>query len=151
MERGFSRIVRIDADNRTWCRGGELSCPSKEGSNECCPVVKLLPGEGCHKEKDRNIITYAALEMLDSLPATGLSKNVQTLATDNGYGSTEFITDLINRGISAMQQQLTMTAFVQNIKRLVRFMHRKYTNAAVLILKTGVNASNQTALGRFFY
>lgn len=175
----------------------------------------------------------AALEMLASLAAAGLSKNIQTLATDKGYGSTEFITDLIDRGITphvpllaesatepvptwktktylserqlkrnkkvkqvlarnyvrqltqtpeyklsqklrkrvehlfaeakichglgrarcrglrAMQQQLTMTAFVQNIKRLVRFMHRKYTQAAVLSLKIGCNAPNLSAIGRF--
>jgi len=175
----------------------------------------------------------AALEMLDSLAASGLSKNIQTLATDKGYGSTEFITDLIDRGIAphipllavsanepvptwktktyiperqlkrdkkvkqvlarnyvrqltktpeyklsqklrkrvehlfaeakichglgrarfrglnAMQQQLTMTAFVQNIKRLVRFMHRKYTQAAVLLLKMAGNPSNQSGITQF--
>ena len=176
----------------------------------------------------------AALEMLDSLAATGLSKNTQTLTADKGYGSTEFITDLIDRGItphipllaesnlepvptwktktyiperqlkrnekvkqvltrnytrqltqtpdyklsqklrkrvehifaeakichglgrarcrglSAMQQQLTMTAFVQNIKRLVRFMHLKNPNVAALIPKTGLKASIQTVISRFF-
>lgn len=54
------------------------------------------------------------------------------------------------RGLSAMQQQLTMTAFVQNIKRLVRFMHLKNPNVAALIPKTGLKASIQTVISRFF-
>jgi len=42
----------------------------------------------------------AALAMLDSLTETALSKNIQTLTADTGYGTTEFITELIDRGIT---------------------------------------------------
>jgi len=161
----------------------------------------------------------AAREMLDTLEQTGLSKNIQTLAADKGYGSTEFVTDLINRGITPhipllaesnlesipawktktyiserqikrdakvkqikarnyvrllaqthgyklsqklrkriehifaeakichglararyrgiipMQEQLSMTAFVQNIKRLVRFMKKCNANTMICVCK----------------
>jgi len=176
----------------------------------------------------------AALEMLDSLDSVGLSKNIHTLVADKGYGSTEFITDLIDRGVTphipllansklepvptwknksylperqrirdkkaknvlarnyvrlltqtsgyklsqkmrkriehifaeakichglnrarcrgldAVQQQLTMTAFVQNIKRLVRFMRRINSNVAALIPYTRLKALLQTAISRLF-
>ena len=42
----------------------------------------------------------AALKMLDTLEKTGLSKNIQTLTADKGYGTTEFITELIDRDIT---------------------------------------------------
>ena len=173
----------------------------------------------------------AALEMLDS---TGLSKNIHTLVADKGYGSTEFITGLMDRGVTpyipllansklesvptwknksylperqrirdkkmknvlarnyvrllsqtsgyklsqklrkrvehifaeakichglgrarcrgldAVQQQLTMTAFVQNIKRLVRFMRRINSNVSALIPNICLNAPSQTVISRFF-
>jgi IS5 family transposase len=175
----------------------------------------------------------AALEMLDSLTATGLSKNTHTLVADKGYGSTEFVTDLMDRGITphipllahsdlepvptwktktyipeqqrkrdnkvkkvlsrnyvrllaqtsgyklsqklrkrvehifaeakichglgrarcrgiiALQQQLTLTAFVQNIKRLIRFMRRINSNVMALIPKTRLKTSFQTVISRF--
>jgi len=164
----------------------------------------------------------AALEMLDSLAKTGLIQNTETLAADTGYGSTEFLAGIIDRGITphiplladpepesiptwkrathlpehqmkrdkkvkqtearnrarhlmkthdyklsqklrkriehifaeakichglgrarcrglrAVQEQLTMTAFVQNIKRLVRFMHRNEKNALALAQLTAL-------------
>jgi transposase len=176
----------------------------------------------------------AAFEMLDSLDSAGLSKNIHTLVADKGYGSTEFITDLMDRGVTphipllansklepvptwknksylperqrirnkkvknvlarnyvrlltstsgyklsqklrkrvehifaeakichglgrarcrgldAVQQQLTMTAFVQNIKRLVRFMRRINSNVAALIPNTRLKASSQAGISRFF-
>jgi len=163
----------------------------------------------------------AAFEMLDSLAQTGLSTTVQTLAADAGYGSTDFVAKLINRGIAphvpllappeleplptwkrpatsleqqrkrdekmnrvkaknfvrhlssttdyklsqklrkrvehifaeakvchglgrarcrglrAVQQQLTLTAVVQNMKRLARFMHKTVQNAGVMNTKPG--------------
>ena len=162
----------------------------------------------------------AALAMLDTLASTPLSKNIQTLTTDKGYGEAEFITDLIKRGITphipllagpehepepswktetyilerqqkrikkvkevtarnqarnlaktpgyklsqklrkrvehifaeakvchglgrarcrglqAMEQQASMTATVQNIKRLVGHMRRKCRNAGINALST---------------
>ena len=42
----------------------------------------------------------AALVMLDTLASTSLSKNIQTITTDKGYVEAEFITDLIDRGIT---------------------------------------------------
>lgn len=177
----------------------------------------------------------AALEMLDSLASTGLSKNIHTLVADKGYGSTEFITDLMDRGITphipllahsdleslptwktktylperqrkrdnnvnevltrnymrllshtsgyklsqkmrkriehifaeakichglgrarcrgldAMQQQLTMTAFVQNIKRLVRFMRRINSNVAALIPNTRLKSFFLDSFQSFSY
>lgn len=164
----------------------------------------------------------AALDMLDSLAETTLLKNIQTLSADTGYGSTGFITELIDRGITphipllagddlepepswktktyipehrqkrlqkfkeinarnharelartpeyklsqklrirvehifaeakvchglgrarcrgllAMKQQACMTATVQNIKRLVGFMHRKFKNAGVCTINTAI-------------
>ena len=169
----------------------------------------------------------AALDMLDSLMKNDRFKNIQTLAADTGYGSTAFITDLIDRGViphipllakddlepvptwkiktyryekymkrlqkvkeanarnyireitktpeyklsqklrirvehifaeakvchglgrarcrglRAMQQQACMTATVQNIKRLVGHMGRKFKNVAVATLKTGALPLNQ--------
>jgi len=41
----------------------------------------------------------AAVEMLDTLEKNGLIKHIQTLTADKGYGTTEFITELIDRGI----------------------------------------------------
>ena len=41
----------------------------------------------------------AALDMLDSLLKNDLSKSIRTLAADTGYGSTAFITNLIDRSI----------------------------------------------------
>jgi len=41
----------------------------------------------------------AAREMLDSLDASGLLPMVETLAADKGYGATEFVTELVDRGI----------------------------------------------------
>ena len=41
----------------------------------------------------------AAIEMLDVLKKNGLIKRIQTLTADKGYGTTEFITELIDRGI----------------------------------------------------
>ena len=168
----------------------------------------------------------AAIAMLDTLASTALSKNIQTLTADKGYGATTFITDLIDRGITphiplhagsayepqpswktktyirerqqkrsqkvtevnarnqareiaktpeyklsqklrkrvehifaeaknchglgrarcrglrAMHQQACMTATVQNIKRLVSHMRRKYRNA-------GVTAIDQLPLLQF--
>ncbi|MCX6692369.1 MAG: IS5 family transposase [Methanoregula sp.] len=176
----------------------------------------------------------AAREMLDMLEQTGLSKNIQTLAADKGYGSTEFVTDLIDRGITphipllaksdlesmpvwktktsiferqikrdakvkqvlvrnyvrllaktqgyklsqklrkriehifaeakichglararcrglvAMQQQLSLTAFVQNIKRLVRFMKKNSANTMIPIREIGYSALFLTILSSFF-
>ena len=176
----------------------------------------------------------AAREMLDTLAQTGLSKNIQTLAADKGYGSTEFVTDLIDRGITphipllaksdlesmpvwktktsiferqikrdakvkqvlvrnyvrllaktqgyklsqklrkriehifaeakichglararcrglvAMQQQLSLTAFVQNIKRLVRFMKKNSANTMIPIREIGYRALFLTILSSFF-
>jgi len=161
----------------------------------------------------------AALDMLDTLAETSLSKNIHTLTADTGYGTTEFITELIDRGITPhipllagsehepkpswktktyiperlqkrikkakeinarnyarkcaetseyklsqklrkrvehifaeakgchglgrarcrglrnMQQQACMTATVQNIKRLVGHMRRKFRNAGINVLK----------------
>ena len=160
----------------------------------------------------------AAIEMLDSLAETTLSKNIKTLAADRGYGSSDFLADIIERGITpyipplaqdkhepppnwktntniperrekrtekikftharnyarqltltpeyklsqklrkrvehifaeakichgldrarcrglaSVQQQANMTATVQNIKRLVKHMRRKFKNAGVLAL-----------------
>jgi len=42
----------------------------------------------------------AALAMLDSLASTSLSKNIQTLTADKGYGVAAFIANLIDRGIT---------------------------------------------------
>lgn len=42
----------------------------------------------------------AARGMLDSLDTMGILPMVKTLAADKGYGTTEFITDLINQGIA---------------------------------------------------
>ncbi|HID24023.1 MAG TPA: transposase, partial [Planctomycetaceae bacterium] len=42
----------------------------------------------------------AALAMLDSLAETSLSKNIHTLTADTGYGTTGFITELIDRGLT---------------------------------------------------
>jgi transposase len=42
----------------------------------------------------------AALDMLDSLENTTLSKNIDTLAADSGYGSTLLTTNLFERGIT---------------------------------------------------
>ncbi|MFC1574397.1 IS5 family transposase, partial [Candidatus Latescibacterota bacterium] len=42
----------------------------------------------------------AALEMLDTLEKNGLIKHLQTLTADKGYGTTEFITELIDRDIT---------------------------------------------------
>ena len=155
----------------------------------------------------------AALDMLDSLRTIGISKNIQTLAADSGYGSSDFIAEIIDReitphipllakhdyeplptwktktyiserqaqradkirqvqarnqareiaqtpeyklsqklrkrvehifaeaknchglararcrGLQSMEEQLSMTAVVQNIKRLVSFSRRKLKNA----------------------
>ena len=163
----------------------------------------------------------AAREMLGSLDASGMLPLVGTLAADKGYGTTDCVTDLIDRGIiphipllakhdmepiptwkttttiperqkkrdekvkqaharnyvrhishthayklsqklrkriehlfaeakvchglgrarcrglRAIQEQLTMTAFVQNIKRLVRFMKRCASIAGVSLPETG--------------
>ena len=161
----------------------------------------------------------AALDMLDSLAETGLSQNIDTLTADTGYGSTGFVSELIDRGINphipllakpeyepiptwktktyiterqtkradkikqvqarnrarilaitpgyklsqrlrkrvehifaeakvchglgrarcrgikAVEQQLIMTAFVQNVKRLVSFMRRSLKNATAVCTK----------------
>jgi transposase len=168
--------------------------------------------------------TDAAREMLDSLDTSGLLPMVETLAADTGYGTTDFVTDLIEygiaphipllakpvlepepswktittlperqarrnekvnqvrarnhvrrlaqtnaykcsqtlrkriehlfaeakvchglgrarcRGLRALREQLSMTAFVQNIKRLVRFMRRCISNAAALLPESGTNS-----------
>lgn len=162
----------------------------------------------------------AALDMLDSLAETGLSKNIDTLTADTGYGTTNFVSELIDRGIDphipllakpelepiptwktktyiperqkkrtgkikqiqarnrarilaatpeyklsqrlrkrvehifaeakvchglgrarcrgieAVEQQLIMTAFVQNVKRLVSFMQRSLKKTAAVCPKT---------------
>ena len=167
----------------------------------------------------------AALKMLDSLTETTFSKNITTLAADSGYGSSDFITNVFDRGITphipllakdkheplptwktntyiserqakriekiklakarnfardlahtseyklsqklrkrvehifaeakichglgrargrglaSVQQQAIMTAFVQNIKRLVKFMRQKNKNAVVLALNIGIMLS----------
>ncbi len=164
----------------------------------------------------------AALEMLDTLEINDLIKHIQTLTADKGYGTTEFIAELIDRditphipllakdkhepepswktktyipqrlqkriqkakgidarnharklaktpeyklsqklrkrvehifaeaknwhgldrarcrGIRAMQQQACLTATVQNIKRLVGHMRRKFRNTAVAACKKPV-------------
>jgi transposase len=165
--------------------------------------------------------TDAAREMLDSLDASGLLPMVETLAADTGYGTTDFVTDLIEcgiaphipllaksaiepepswkttttlperqakrnekvkqvrarnhvrrlahtnaykysqtlrkriehlfaeakvchglararcRGLRALREQLSMTAFVQNIKRLVKFMRRCISHVTALHQKSG--------------
>jgi transposase len=162
----------------------------------------------------------AAVVMLDALDRTGLLADVETLAADTGYGSTAFVTTLVDRGVTphvplraapalepvpswrrathnpehlrkrnekvkhahvrnyvrtlaataaykrsqkhrkriehlfaeakvchglgrarcrgirAMQEQLVMTAVVQNIKRLVSFMRKKQKQAAAVNAKT---------------
>ena len=171
--------------------------------------------------------------MLDSLENTTLSKNIDTLAADSGYGSTSFITNLFERGITphipllskpcyeaeptwktktfilerlhkrqqkikevnarnkarnlaktseyklsqtlrkriehifgeaknwhglrrargrgikAMQQQLDMTAVVQNIKRLVGHMRRKNKNASVTVLNSSPKGFFMTVYDSF--
>jgi transposase len=42
----------------------------------------------------------AALDMLDSLATSSISKNIQTITADSGYGSSELIADVIDRGIT---------------------------------------------------
>jgi IS5 family transposase len=162
----------------------------------------------------------AAITMLDALGETGLLDSVDTLAADAGYGSTAFVTHLLDRGITphtplladpeiepvpawtrttanperlrkrnekvrqtqarnhvrrlattaaysrsqklrkriehifaeakvchglgraryrglrAMQEQLVMTAVVQNIKRLVKFMRKNQKNVAAVNTNT---------------
>jgi hypothetical protein len=162
----------------------------------------------------------AAITMLDELGETGLLANVDTLAADGGYGSTAFVTQMLDRGITphtplradpaiepvpawkrtttnpghqrkrnekvkqaqarnyvrrlahtaaykrshklrkriehifaeakvchgldrarcrelrAMQEQLVMTAVVQNIKRLVKYMRKNQKQVAAVNAKT---------------
>lgn len=44
--------------------------------------------------------TDAAITMLDSLGETGLLDSVETLAADAGYGSSAFVTEMLDRGIA---------------------------------------------------
>jgi len=168
----------------------------------------------------------AARSMIESLDGIGIRPIVETVAADTGFGSTEFVTDLIDssiaphipllahsafepeptwknntnnperqakrdekvkqvrarnfvrllsqtkdyqrslslrkriehifaeakichgldrarcRGIRAMREQLSMTASVQNIKRLVRFMKRCASNTGALLPKSVVLAQS---------
>lgn len=172
----------------------------------------------------------AALAMLDSLAENALSKNIDTLTADTGYGSTGFVSELIERGIDphipllakpelepiptwktktyiperqakrdekvrevqarnhariiaatpayklsqrlrkrvehifaeakvchglgrarcrgleSVEQQLIMTAFVQNIKRLVSFMRRSLKKAAAVSPKPSNSSSCNQSL-----
>jgi len=91
----------------------------------------------------------AALDMLDSHMKTDLSKNIQTLVADTGYGSTAFITDLVDRGIRPHIPLLANDKYEaeptwntktynydQHLKRLQKIKEAKAKNYARRLAKT---------------
>ncbi|MFC1551980.1 transposase [Candidatus Latescibacterota bacterium] len=91
----------------------------------------------------------AAQNMLDSLIETDLSKNIQTLVADKGYGSTAFITDHVDRGIRPLIPLLANDKYEaepawntktynhdQHMKRLQKTKEVKAKNYAVDFAKT---------------